>query len=54
MNHPVVTAVFVAASVLVVLAGSVGMAAMRGAAARLHFLSAVSPVAPPLMMAAVL
>jgi monovalent cation/proton antiporter MnhG/PhaG subunit len=54
MTYPVITAVFLSASVLTVILGAVGMAAMRGAAARLHFLSAVSLVAPPLMTAAVL
>jgi multisubunit Na+/H+ antiporter MnhG subunit len=39
---------------LVVIAGTLGMALMRGAAARLHFVNAVSLVAPPLIMAAVL
>jgi len=54
MTHPVPTGILVVASVLVVFLGGLGMALVSGAAARVHFVSAVSLVAPVLMAAAVL
>ncbi len=54
MSHPILISILLGLAVLAVAAGCIGMLRMRGAAARLHFVSATALLAPPLVMAAVL
>lgn len=53
MKHPWLEAIFLAVAALAIVAAVFGVFAMRGAAARLHYVGAAGLLAPPFLAAAV-